>query len=120
MTVRECYEAMGANYDSVVSRLRTDERVQKFVLKVLNDKSFELLNTSMKERNMEEAFRAAHTLKGVCQNLSLDRLYESSSALAERLRGVTEYGEDMESMLKQVTEDYNLTIQCIRQLAEQA
>ena len=112
MTVRECYEAMGANYDSVVSRLRTDERVQKFVLKVLNDKSFELLNTSIEARNMEEAFRAAHTLKGVCQNLSLDRLYESSSALAE-------HGEDMESMLGQVAEDYSLTIRCIQQLAEQ-
>lgn len=120
MTVRECYEAMGADYDGVASRLRTDERVQKFLLKVLNDKSFELLRTSLQERNMDEAFRAAHTLKGVCQNLSLDRLYVSSNEMAERLRGGQEYGEDIEPMFKQVEEDYNLTIRCIRQLAGEA
>ena len=117
MTVKECYEAMGADYDGVLSRLRTDERVQKFLLKVLNDKSFELLCASLKERNMEEAFRAAHTLKGVCQNLSLDRLYVSSNEMAERLRGGREYGEDVEEMLKKVEEAYILTTGCIRQLA---
>ena len=120
MTVKECYEAMGADYAGVVSRLRTDERVQKFLLKVLNDKSFDLLCTSLKERNMDEAFRAAHTLKGVCQNLSLDRLYESSNALAERLRGGQEYGEDIEPMLQKGEEDYVLTTGCIRQLAGEA
>ena len=43
MTVKECYEKMGADYDSVMGRLRKDERVQKFLLKFLNDKSYELL-----------------------------------------------------------------------------
>ena len=37
MTVRECYEAMGADYEDVLGRLRKDERIQKFVLKLLND-----------------------------------------------------------------------------------
>ena len=31
MTVKECYEAMGADYDDVMGRLRKDERVQKFL-----------------------------------------------------------------------------------------
>ena len=119
MTVKECYETMGADYDGVVSRLRTDERVRKFLLKVLNDKSYELLCTSLKERNMNEAFRAAHTLKGVCQNLSLDRLYVSSNEMAERLRGGREYGDDIEPMLERVEEDYMLTISCIQQLAQE-
>ena len=61
MTVRECYEAMGADYEDVFGRLRKDERIQKFVLKLLNDKSYELLMNSMETGNMDEAFRAAHT-----------------------------------------------------------
>ena len=65
MTVKECYDAMGANYEEIISRLRTEERVKKFVLKILNDKSYDLLINSMEERNMEEAFRAANTIKGV-------------------------------------------------------
>ena len=35
MNVRECYAAMGGNYDEVFSRLRTDERITKFLFRVL-------------------------------------------------------------------------------------
>ena len=29
MTVKECYEAIGADYEDVMGRLRKDERVEK-------------------------------------------------------------------------------------------
>lgn len=118
MTVKECYDAMGANYEDVFGRLRKDERIQKFLLKLLNDQSFALLCSSIEGRDMAEAFRAAHTLKGVCQNLSLTRLYESSSEMSELLRNRQEYGEDLEPMLERVREDYESTVNCIRQLEE--
>ena len=31
MTIRECYDAMGGNYADVEGRLRTEERIKKFV-----------------------------------------------------------------------------------------
>ena len=65
---------------------------------------------------MPEAFRAAHTIKGICQNLSLDRLYESSNNLAELLRNREDYGADLEPALEKVKEDYQVTIDCIKQL----
>lgn len=116
MTIRECYDAMGGNYADVEGRLKKEERIQKFVLRILNDSSYDLLCTSMKERNMPEAFRAAHTIKGICQNLSLDRLFKSSNCLAELLRNREEYGEDLEPAFAQVKEDYQLTIECIKKL----
>lgn len=116
MTVKECYDAIGANYDEVMGRLRTEERVKKFVLKVLNDKSYELLTKSMEEKNIEEAFRAAHTLKGVCQNLSLTRLYHSASELSEVLRDRHDYGEDIEPALDKVKEDYAQMIAAIQKV----
>lgn len=116
MTVKECYDAMGANYEEIMGRLRTEERVKKFLLKVLNDKSYDLLTTSMEERNIEEAFRAAHTIKGVCQNLSLTRLYESANELSEMLRGRSEYGGDIEPVLQKVKEDYAQMIAQIQKL----
>lgn len=116
MTVKECYDAMGANYEEIMGRLRTEERVKKFLLKVLNDKSYDLLTTSMEERNIEEAFRAAHTIKGVCQNLSLTRLYESANELSEMLRGRSEYGGDIEPVLEKVKEDYAQMIAQIQKL----
>ena len=114
MTVKECYEAIGADYEDVMGRLRKDERVQKFVLKLLDDKSYE---NSVASKDMSEAFRAAHTLKGVCQNLSLTPLFQSASELAERLRNAQDYSEDMEPLLEQVKKDYTHMIDCIRQLA---
>lgn len=117
MTVRECYEAMGADYEDVLGRLRKDERIQKFVLKLLNDKSYELLMNSMEAGDMTEAFRAAHTLKGVRQNLSITALYHSSAELADRLRDGQEYGEDVAPLLERVKKDYTLAMDCIRQLA---
>ena len=119
MTVRECYVAMGASYDEILGRLANDDRIKKFLGKFLNEKSFELLCSSLEERNMEEAFRAAHTLKGVSQNLAFTPLVKSVSALTEVLRNRTEYGDDIVPLLQQVKEDYDKTFSMISDLLEE-
>ncbi len=116
MTVQECYEAMGADYDDVISRLRTDERVTKFLLKILNDGSFQLLTDSLAAKNMEDAFRAAHTLKGVAMNLSLTALYHAAGPMTEALRGRSEYGAELEPLYTAVKQEYERTMTCIRAL----
>ena len=118
MTLQECYAAMGGDYAGVTSRLPTERMVQKFVLKFLNDGSYDLLVRSMEAGNYEEAFRAAHTIKGVCQNLDFTRLYQSSSQLSEALRnGVT---PEAPSLLEQVKADYAQTVAAIRAFQESA
>lgn len=114
MTLKECYAALEGDYDSVIGRLRTERMVQKFVLKFLNDKSFDLLVTSLDEKNYEEAFRAAHTIKGVCQNLSFTKLYESSNNLTEVLR--SGYSPEVEGLFEQVKADYQQTVDAIQVL----
>jgi HPt (histidine-containing phosphotransfer) domain-containing protein len=116
MTIQACYAAMGADYDGVASRLRTEERIRKFLLKFPQDPSYNLLCTSLQSRNMEDAFRAAHTIKGVCQNLSLTKLYQSSSNLTEMLRGRTEYIPELEPALEAVKKDYGETVSYIQEL----
>ena len=116
MTVQECYEAFGGDYQEVVSRLRTDERIARFLQKVVDDGSYQLLCDSIATGNMDEAFRAAHTLKGVCMNLSITKFAKSSSALTELLRDKRELNDEVQALLKQVKEDYELTISCIKQL----
>ena len=116
MTVQECYDAFGGNYQEVISRLRTDERVAKFLQKVVDDGSYKLLCDSIATGNVDEAFRAAHTLKGVCGNLSITRFGESSSALTEVLREKRQINDELQPLLQKVKEDYELTISCIKQL----
>lgn len=116
MTVEKCYEVMKGDYRDVLSRLVTDDRIKKFLLKMLSDPSFSNLCDAMDKKNLEEAFRAAHTLKGVCKNLSLTALAYSSSNLTEALRDRRDFGEDLEELLKKVKKDYALTIACIQML----
>ena len=112
MTLEECYAAMGGDYADAIGRLRSERLVRKFVLKFLDDGSFDLLCRSLEEKNYEEAFRAAHTIKGVCQNLSMDKLQASSSRLCESLRNG--YTPEAGALAEEVTADYHATMDAIR------
>lgn len=115
MNLKECYAAFGGNYDEVIGRLMTEERVKKFILMFLRDTSFDTLCTAMENKDYDTAFRAAHTLKGTCLNLSIERLRISASDITEALRDGVNNGAD--ELLPKVIEDYTLTIDAINQLA---
>ena len=116
MTLRQCYALLDGDYEGVLGRMRKESLVEKFVLKFLNDPSMDALRQGIAAKDRETAFRAAHTIKGVCMNLAITKLFESSNKLTETLRGRSEYGEDIEPLLAQVKEDYALTLDCIRAL----
>ena len=63
----------------------------------------------------EKAFRAAHTLKGVCLNLGFTELYKVSAELTEVLRGRETAGSD--ELYAQVKEQYTTLTDAIRELA---
>ena len=77
---------MGANYEDVLKRLYNEGMICRFTLMFLNDDSYPKLEQALKEGNVKEAFRAAHTLKGVCQNLGFTNLYQPTYDLTEVLR----------------------------------
>ena len=108
MTVRECYEQMGADYEGVLGRLRSEVLIKKFAKKFLDDGSFRSLKDNLAQKNGEEAFRAAHTLKGVCQNLGFD--------ITEKLRGRDTEG--CEELLAKVEEQYNNTVDAIHMMED--
>ena len=116
MTLQECYAAMGGDYAGVTSRLPTERMVQKFVLKFLNDGSYDLLVRSMEAEDYAEAFRAAHTIKGVAQNLSFTALYQSASALSEALRGG--FTPEAPALAARLDADYAKTVAAIRAYQE--
>ena len=120
MTLKECYAAMGGNYDEVIGRLRSEKLVQKFVLKFLNDGSYQLLQDSLAAGDREEAFRAAHTIKGVGANLGFDMLLASSEALTEALRDGKPPQPGEPDLIARVEADYARTRQAIQAYQEGA
>lgn len=103
---------MGGDYEGVMGRLRSERMVQKFVLKFLADGSYDLLLSSAAAADWQEAFRAAHTIKGVCQNLGFTVLYQSSSQLSEALRNG--FTPEAPALAEQVAVDYKQTVEAIR------
>ena len=114
MTIQECYKAIGGNYEDVLRRLPNEALIRKFTLKFLEDQSYLQLKQTLENKNYEDAFRSAHTLKGVCQNLSFDRLYEVSNELTELLRDRTGEQPGIPEAMEKVTEVYELTIEEIK------
>ena len=114
MTMRECYEAIGGNYEDVLGRLHSEALIRRFALKFLEDQSYIQLKQALENKNYEDAFRGAHTLKGVCQNLSFDRLYEVSHELIELLRDGTGEQPGISEAMEKVTEVYEMTIEEIK------
>lgn len=118
MSLTECYIALGGSYEEVLSRLSSERLVNKFVLKFLTDPSYDLLVRSMESKDWPEAFRAAHTIKGVCQNLSFTSLYEVSNRLNEALRnGPT---PEAPGLVEEVKAEYDKTVSTIRAFQESA
>ena len=114
MTMQECYKAIGGNYEAVLGRLHNEALIQRFTLKFLEDQSYLELKQALENKNYEDAFRSAHTLKGVCQNLSFDRLYEVSNELTELLRDRTGEKPGIPEAMEKVTEVYEMTIEEIK------
>lgn len=114
MTIHECYQAMGADYEEVLGRLCSESLIKKFVLKFPQDPSFLQLQQTLAEQDILTAFRAAHTLKGVSQNLGFTPLYETASTLTELLRAGNLPPDS--TLFDAVSREYHRTIDAIAQL----
>lgn len=118
MTVKECYQIFGGDYEGVTARMPDEEFVAEFLNMFLEDESYPMLKEAMEEKDAEAAFRAVHSLKGICQNFGYTRLYQSSCELTELLRGGSMEGTK-QAML-QVDEDYRQMVEAIRKLGDKS
>lgn len=117
MDIMGFYRQMGVQYDDVLRRLISERLIVKYLGKMLEDPSFEQLTTAITAGDAETAFRAAHTIKGMCLNLDLHPLLESSARLTDLLRNSTPL-EQVGGEYRQVAEDYCTVMQRIRSLLE--
>lgn len=111
-TLEQAYHELGADYEGVTTRLMGDALVARFVGKFFEDESFAKLGEALAAQDVKAAFMAAHTLKGVCQNLGLDNLYAPSSELTEVLRAGSLEGAD--ELYAKVADEYRRTEEVLK------
>lgn len=117
MTVQEVYGRLGADYSEIVCRMGNEERVKRFVLKLPQDDSFLRLCGAMTQGDAREAFREAHTLKGIGLNLGLTNIADKAMLLTEELRaGVI--NTEAERLFAEFAESYDETIRYIGMLSD--
>lgn len=113
MTIRECYIAADGDFEDVLRRFMSEERVAKFAVKFLKDSSFSNLTEALAAGDLQEAFRAAHTLKGLCFNLGFKKLGELASTLTEILRPLEPV--DTSDLMNGITEAYSRIVDALNQ-----
>lgn len=116
MNLKEFFQKVGGDYDTVSTRLPLDNMIKKFLLKFPSDPSFNKLTRSFKEEDVKAGFLAAHTLKGTSANLGLDSLAQAAPDLTEQLRNADTLPEL--SYFNAVENEYNNAILQISKLEE--
>ena len=84
--IEEMYKNSGSSYEIAISRMQNDDRIKKYLGFFLEDSSYSSLKKAIEDGNCDEAFRAAHTLKGVCQNMAFTALSKVVEQITEELR----------------------------------
>ena len=114
MTIENCYQTLGGDYQDVRSRIPSDALIKRFIGAFLSDPSFAALEIAASAGDRKAAFSAAHTLKGVCANLGFGKLYQSASRLMELLRPEADALPDgTAALLEAVRQDYRSAVDTI-------
>lgn len=77
----------GIDYAEAMDRFGGNEALyRRLAVKFLDDQHVEALEKALEANDAEQAFREAHSLKGIAGNLSFTNLYRISCLISEELR----------------------------------
>lgn len=113
-------EESGADVQSTLRRFMGKEELYlKFLKKFPEDQNYQKLGESLEAGNYEEAFRNAHTLKGVAANLGLVPVQTVVSGLVEELRNKSAEEVDVpkaNAMLQNLKKEYEKFVEIINSI----
>ncbi len=108
-------DALGIATKEGLSRFSNKEALyNKYLIKFIHEPTYALLQEAMCTQDAKEAFKAAHTIKGIAGNLSIVPLYKTLTALCDVLRAAS----DMKlagDLFAQFSEEYT---HCVSVIAE--
>lgn len=87
MNVRECYKEISGDYDAVIDRLHTDEKVLKYLRKYAGTNLVDRMLEAFKEGDYKLVFELSHELKGMSANLELNRNNDTITKICNSVRG---------------------------------
>ena len=95
MNVREIYESLDYDFGDVTSRLTDDEAfIARILIKFSEDENISKLEKALGSEDYNEAYEAAHAIKGLSSNMGFLRNYELALKLSEKLKASEHDGLD--------------------------
>ena len=96
MLTIDALRSYGANVEEGLTRCVNNEAFYlKLVGKTMDDPSFERLTKAIENKDLDDAFEAAHALKGALGNLALTPLCEPVNEMVELLRAKEDADYDL-------------------------
>lgn len=113
--IREILNSGGIDADSLLERCMQNEPFMiRLLQKFLLDPTYVRLATAISSADMPTAEEAAHTMKGMCGNLSMDQLFQLLEQQLAALRaGDLEEGS---RIMPAITHAYDAAVRAIEQL----
>lgn len=103
MLTIEVLKTFGADTSDGLKRCLDNEAFYlKLVSKALEDKNFDMLEEAVAAGDLDNAFEAAHSLKGVLGNLALTPIYKPVYDITELLRARTD--TDYTSLIREISD----------------
>ena len=113
MSLEEFYNEIGGNYNNLISRLKNENLIVKFLKWFLQDESFNNLKKSVEAGDLKQAFVYAHTLKGLALTLELGDMIPTIQDITEKLRNSNNIEQEE---FNELEKNYNKIISSIKML----
>lgn len=105
----------GINFNAGVNRFMNKEEIYiKFLKRIEGDENFKTLRQKIDEGDAEGAFAAAHTIKGVCANLSIDGINAVLNPMVEILRSGSL--DNVKPMMQEIEGVYAGVVEAIKEV----
>ena len=107
----------GIDAESALNRMMGSEALlERLFRRVLEDGNFSALSAAIEAGDREGALTASHTLKGMCGNLSMDRLYSLFSGQVDLMRAGD--WEEAVNLMPRIREAYDEAVSAVKRCLE--
>lgn len=107
----------GIDAENALNRMMGSEALlERLFRRFLEDGNFSALSAAIEAGDREGALTASHTLKGMCGNLSMDRLYSLFSGQVDLMRAGD--WEEAVNLMPQIREAYDEAVSAVKRCLE--
>ena len=109
---KEQLQYAGIDADGLLERfMGSDALAERFLKQFPSDDNMRQLTAALEAGDNQAALTAAHTLKGLCGNLSMNRLYELLTRQVAAMRA--DDWQSANALIPEITQAYRQVIQAL-------